>query len=202
MKQAPRRHGKKPASGLSLLERIPPNAAGIDCGAEMHYVAVPADRDPAPVRSFTTFTADLHRLADRLQACGVTTVAMESTGVYWIPLYEILEARGLAVVLVNARHVKHVAARKSDVQDCQWRQELHSVGLLRGSFRPTAAIAALRAYLRHPEERRQHEGPPRPRAPSPRPRSQAITPPAPHAAAPLEPQAQQQRVADSEGEEL
>ena len=86
------------ASGLSLLERITPNAAGIDCGAEVHYVAVPADRDPAPVRSFTTFTADLHRLADWLQACGVTTVAMESTGVDWIPLYEILEARGLAVV--------------------------------------------------------------------------------------------------------
>ena len=152
MKQAQRRQGrKKPAAGLGLLKRINPNAAGIDCGSEVHYVAVPADRDPIPVRSFKTFTAELHRLADWLVACGVTSVAMESTGVYWIPLYEILEARGLDVVLVNARHVKRVAARKSDVLDCQWLQELHSVGLLQGSFRPTAAIAALRAYLRHRE---------------------------------------------------
>ena len=142
---------KNPAAGPSLLERINPNAAGIDCGSEAHYVAVPADRDPTPVRSFQTFTAELHRLADWLTACGVTTVAMESTGVYWIPLYEILEARGLDVVLVNARHVKNVPGRKTDVVDCQWLQELHSVGLLRGSFRPTAAIAALRAYLRHRE---------------------------------------------------
>jgi len=151
MKHPQRRHGKRPASGPSLLERINPNAAGIDCGAEVHYVAVPADRDPTPVRWFQTFTAELHRLADWLTACGVTTVAMESTGVYWIPLYEILEARGLDVVLVNARHVKNVPGRKTDVVDCQWLQELHSVGLLRGSFRPTAAIAALRAYLRHRE---------------------------------------------------
>jgi transposase len=133
------------------LERINPNAAGIDCGSEAHFVAVPADRDPTPVRSFQTFTAELHRLADWLTACGVSTVVMESTGVYWIPLYEILEARGLDVVLVNARHVKNVPGRKTDVVDCQWLQELHSVGLLRGSFRPTAAIAALRAYLRHRE---------------------------------------------------
>ena len=123
----------------------------MNCGSEAHYVAVPPDRDAAPVRSFTTFTTDLHRLADWLTACGVTTVAMESTGVYWIPLYEILEARGLDVVLVNARHVKNVPGRKTDILDCQWNQELHSVGLLRGSFRPTAAIAALRAYLRHRE---------------------------------------------------
>ena len=127
------------------------NAAGIDGGAEAHYVAVPPDRDPTPVRAFKTFTADRHRLADWLTACGVTTVAMESTGVYWIPLYEILEARGLDVVLVNARHLKNVPGRKTDVVDCQWLQELHAVGLLRGSFRPTAAIAALRAYLRHRE---------------------------------------------------
>jgi len=142
---------KNSAAGPSLLERMNPNAAGIDCGAATHYVAVPADRDTTPVRAFQTFTADLHRLADWLTACGVTTVAMESTGVYWIPLYEILEGRGLDVVLVNARHVKNVPGRKTDVVDCQWIQELHSVGLLRGSFRPTAAIAALRAYLRHRE---------------------------------------------------
>ena len=151
MKHHRRPHEKKPTSRPSLLERMSPNAAGVDCGSEAHYVAVPPDRDAAPVRSFKTFTTDLHRLADWLTACGVTTVAMESTGVYWIPLYEILEARGLDVVLVNARHVKNVPGRKTDVVDCQWIQELHSVGLLRGSFRPTAAIAALRAYLRHRE---------------------------------------------------
>src|SRR5438128_8959923 len=151
MKPHRRPHRKQPASGPSLLERLNPNAAGIDCGSAMHYVALPADRDAVPVRSFPTVTAELHRLADCLVACGVTTVAMESTGVYWIPLYEILEARGLDVVLVNAHHVKNVPGRKTDVVDCQWLQELHSVGLLRGSFRPTAAIAALRAYLRHHE---------------------------------------------------
>src|SRR6266849_9799400 len=152
MKKPPqRRHGKPPASRPSLLERINPNAAGIDCGAATHYVAVPPDRDPTPVRTFRTFTAELHRLADWLTVCGVTTVAMESTGVYWIPVYEILEARGFDVVPVNARHVKNVPGRKTDVVDCQWIQELHSVGLLRGSFRPRAAIAALRAYLRHRE---------------------------------------------------
>src|SRR6266545_2268765 len=140
-----------PGAAPSLLERINPNAAGIDCGAETHYVAVPPDRDASPVRAFPSFTHDLQRLADWLGACGVTTVAMESTGVYWIPLYEILEARGLEVILVNARHVKNVPGRKTDVLDCQWLQELHSVGLLRGSFRPSAAIAALRAYLRHRE---------------------------------------------------
>ena len=147
-RQLPSRRPSKPVPP-SLLERIQPNAAGIDCGSEQHYVAVPSDRDPEPVRSFKTFTADLHRLADWLAACGIETVAMESTGVYWIPIYEILEERGLEVVLVNARHVKNVPGRKSDVLDCQWIQLLHSVGLLRGSFRPAAEIAALRAYLRH-----------------------------------------------------
>ena len=151
MKPTRRPARTKPAAGRSLLERINPNAAGIDCGSEAHYVAVPPERDATPVRAFTSFTADLHRLADWLTACGVTSVAMESTGVYWIPLFEILEARGFEVVLVNARHVKNVPGRKTDVVDCQWIQELHSVGLLRGSFRPPAAIAALRAYLRHRE---------------------------------------------------
>jgi transposase len=135
----------------SLLERINPNAAGIDCGSAEHYVAVPHDRDTNPVRAFKTFTGDLQRLADWLVGCGVTTVAMEATGVYWIPIYEILEARGLEAVLVNARHVKNVPGRKSDVSDCEWVRELHSVGLLRGSFRPAPAIAALRALLRHRE---------------------------------------------------
>jgi transposase len=151
MKQNRRRQAKSRSTSPSLLERINPNAAGIDCGSAEHYVAVPPDRDPNPVRAFKSFTADLHRLADWLLACGVTTVAMEATGVYWIPLYEVLEARGLEAVLVNARHVKNVPGRKSDVTDCEWLRELHSVGLLRGSFRPTAAIASLRAYLRHRE---------------------------------------------------
>jgi transposase len=134
-----------------VLDRINPNAAGIDCGSAEHFVAVPPDRDPTPVRSFQTFTGDLYRLADWLAACHVTSVAMEATGVYWIPLYEILEARGFQVLLVNARHVKNVPGRKSDVTDCEWLRDLHSVGLLRGSFRPTDAIVALRAYLRHRE---------------------------------------------------
>ncbi len=135
----------------TLLEQIKPNAAGIDCGSRDHHVAVPADRDPEPVRRFKTLTPDLYRLVDWLVACGIDTVAMEATGVYWVPLYEILEARGVEVVLVNARHVKNVPGRKTDVVDCQWLQELHTVGLLRGSFRPSADIASLRAYLRHRE---------------------------------------------------
>jgi len=134
-----------------VLERINANAAGIDCGAAEHYVAVPVGRDPNPVQSFATFTSDLHRLADWLLACGVTTVAMEATGVYWIPVYEILEERGIEVLLVNARHVRNVPGRKSDVVDCEWLRDLHSVGLLRGSFRPAAAIVGLRSYLRHRE---------------------------------------------------
>ena len=126
-------------------------AAGIDVGAEWHVVAVPPACDAEPVRSFQSFTGDLHRLADWLVACGVETVAMESTGVYWIPLYEILEARGLEVLLANARMVKHVPGRKTDVNDAQWLQQLHTYGLLRGSFHPPAEIAALRAYLRQRE---------------------------------------------------
>ncbi len=140
--------GRK-AKHPSLLKRINRNAAGIDCGSEAHYVAVPPERDPEPVRSFRTFTGDLRQLADWLGACKIKTVAMESTGVYWIPLFEILEERGFEVVLVNSRHIKNVPGRKSDVSDCQWIQELHSVGLLRGSFRPTAEIVSLRAYMRH-----------------------------------------------------
>ena len=133
----------------SVLERINPNAAGIDCGSAEHYVAVPPDRDSTPVQSFKSCTSDLLRLADWLTTCGITSVAMEATGVYWIPVYEILEARGFEVRLVNARHVKNVPGRKSDVADCEWLRELNIVGLLRGSFRPSDAIVALRAYLRH-----------------------------------------------------
>src|ERR1700741_3167933 len=125
-----------------------PDAAGIDVGAREHYVAVPADRDPQPVRRFGAFTEELQQLGQWLQQCGVKTVAMESTGVYWIPLYQILESYGLRVKLVNARHVKHVPGRKTDVQDCQWLQQLESFGLLSGSFRPEAKICVLRSYMR------------------------------------------------------
>ncbi|MDR2153491.1 MAG: IS110 family transposase [Burkholderiaceae bacterium] len=125
-----------------------PNAAGIDIGSASHYVAVPPDRDDEPVREFPSFTADLHRLADWLGSCGVDTVAMESTGVYWIALYELLDSRGFTVLLVNARHVKNVSGRKSDVLDCQWLQQLMSYGLLRGAFRPSEAVCVLRALTR------------------------------------------------------
>ena len=147
-----RQTSARKAKHPSLLERINRNAAGIDCGSEAHYVAVPPERDAEPVRSFKTFTADLHRLADWLKSCGIESVAMESTGVYWIPIFEVLEDRGFEVVLVNARHVKNVPGRKTDVLDCQWIQELHSVGLLRGSFRPAAEIVSLRSFLRHREK--------------------------------------------------
>jgi len=130
---------------------VHPRAAGIDVGAEWHVVAVAPDAATEPVRTFRSFTNDLHRLADWLRETGVESVAMESTGVYWIPLFEVLEQRGFAVVLVNARHAKAVPGRKTDVNDAQWLQQLHQYGLLRGSFRPPAEIAALRAYLRHRE---------------------------------------------------
>jgi transposase len=114
----------------------------------MHYVAVRPDRDPQPVRRFECFTADLHRLADWLQQCGVKTVAMQSTGVYWIPLYEILEERGIQVYLVNARHTKNLPGRKSDVQESQWLLKLHTYGLLNNSFQPPSEIRVLRTYWR------------------------------------------------------
>ena len=125
-----------------------PNAAGIDIGNASHFVAVPPDRDDRPVREFASFTADLQALADWLARCEVDTVAMESTGVYWIPLFELLEARGFTVLLVNARHVKSVSGRKSDVLDCQWLQQLMTFGLLRGAFRPAEDICVLRALYR------------------------------------------------------
>ena len=128
-----------------------PNAAGIDVGAESHFVAVPPDRDDEPVREFRSFTEDLHRIAQWLSYCGVDIVAMESTGVYWIALYEFLESKGFMVYLVNARHVKNVSGRKSDVLDCQWLQQLMSYGLLSGAFRPADEVCALRAVSRQRE---------------------------------------------------
>jgi len=138
-----------PALASASLPKWNQHAAGLDIGDSEIYACVPVDRDAQPVRSFLTFTADLHALADWLQQCGIETVAMESTGVYWIPIYEILEARGFQVYLVNARQLKNVPGRKSDVADCQWIQQLHTYGLLRGSFRPPEEIAALRALVRH-----------------------------------------------------
>ena len=132
----------------SRLKRLNWDAAGIDIGATSHFVAVPADRDEQPVREFPSFTADLERLADWLAQCGIRAVAMESTGVYWIPLFELLESRGFDVLLVNAHHVKNVPGRKTDVLDCQWLQELHTFGLLRGAFRPEEPMCVLRAFLR------------------------------------------------------
>lgn len=128
---------------------LEPDAAGIDIGAEEIYVAVPPDRDEESIRRFSSFTCDLHALADWLVRCRVRTVAMESTGVYWIPLFQILEARGLEVYLVNAHYLKSVPGRKSDVSDCQWIQYLHSVGLLKASFRPPNDICAVRSLWRH-----------------------------------------------------
>jgi transposase len=131
------------------LQQLNLSAAGIDIGSKSHFVAVPEGTDVQPVREFECFTADLHRLVDWLISCFVTTVVMESTGIYWIPLFEILETRGIEVKLVNARHVKNVPGRKTDVLDCQWLQQLHTYGLLGGAFRPAEQICALRAYIRH-----------------------------------------------------
>jgi transposase len=128
---------------------VHPDAAGIDVGATHLYVALPPDRSAQPVRVFETFTQDLEALAAWLKAHGITSVAMESTGVYWIPIFQVLETRGIEVYLVNAHHAKNVPGRKSDVSDCQWLQYLHQVGLLRGSFRPPDAICAVRSLLRH-----------------------------------------------------
>src|SRR5258707_9583788 len=127
---------------------VNPHAAGLDIGASEIWACVPAERDTAPVRMFATFTPDWQALAAWLVACRVTTVAMESTGVYWIPIFELLEERGLQVYLVNAHHIQNVPGRKSDVQDCQWIQRLHSYGLLSASFRPEAEMVVLRCYLR------------------------------------------------------
>lgn len=133
------------------LQHINLNAAGIDIGSERHMVAVPEGRDQVSVREFGTFTTDLEALAAWLKKCGVTTVAMESTGVYWIPSFELLERRGFEVKLVDARHVKNVSGRKSDVLDCQWIQQLHTYGLLAGAFRPADEVCVLRSYLRQRE---------------------------------------------------
>jgi transposase len=160
MKQQPaqqwRRRQKTSDSAKSraqdtVLSRFNANAAGIDVGASSHWVAVPADRDEQAVRCFGTFTADLYAIAQWLEQCAIQTVVMESTGIYWIPLFEVLETRGFDVKLIDAHHVKQVPGRKTDVQDCRWLQELHSYGLLRGAFRPEDEVCILRSYLRQRE---------------------------------------------------
>ena len=134
---------------LESLKQINLNAAGLDIGAEEIWACVAEEGEDIAVRAFETFTVDLHRLADWLQEKEIETVAMEATGVYWIPIYEILEGRGLEVYLINARHIKNVPGKKTDVLDCQWIQQLHTYGLLRASFRPEADMVALRSYIRH-----------------------------------------------------
>ena len=151
MAQRNRSMNLKPGKARQALTLVHPNAAGIDIGNASHFVAVPPERDEEPVREFPSFTADLEQLADWLQACGVDTVAMESTGVYWIPLFELLDGRGFTVRLVNARHVKNVSGRKSDVLDCQWLQQLMTYGLLQGAFRPENEVCALRSLSRQRE---------------------------------------------------
>jgi transposase len=126
---------------------VNPDAAGIDAGSGQHWVSVPEDRSDESVRSFGTFTADLEALAEWLVACGVKTVAIEATGVYWIPLFDVLEQHGLNPRLVDSRSIGG-RRKKTDVVDCQWIRQLHTYGLLDGAFRPSAEILPMRAYLR------------------------------------------------------
>ena len=134
-----------------FLEQVNLYAAGIDIGSQSHYVSVPDELASESVREYSCFTGDLNRMADWLVEIGIQTVAMESTGIYWIPAYEILEERGLIVLLVNSRHIKNVPGRKTDVLDCQWIQQLHTYGLLEGAFRPEEETLALRTYMRQRE---------------------------------------------------
>lgn len=133
----------------ATIDLVRPNAAGIDIASEVHYVSVPDDRDSSSVRKFGSFTEDIHKMAQWLKQCKIDTVAMESTGIYWVQPYLILEEYGFEVFLVNARHIKNVSGRKSDVQDCQWIRQLHSYGLLNRSFQPESLTRELRAYMRH-----------------------------------------------------
>ena len=144
---------------LDQMTVVNPKAAGLDIGAREIWACVGASPDGECIKPFGTFTPDLQRLADWLVECEVKTVALESTGLYWLAIFEILEARGLKVWLVNARHIKNVPGRKSDYLDCQWIYKLHSLGLLNASFRPDGEMCALRAYLRHRAQLIQHRAP-------------------------------------------
>jgi transposase len=154
----PRRSPSLPSS-FETLSVVHPNAAGLDIGSSEIVAALPPDRGPTTVRAFSTFTPDLQALVDWLIAARIDTVVLESTGVYWVPIYDLLEQRGLNPVLVNSRHVKMVPGRKSDWNDAQWLQKLHAFGLFRGSFRPDAEIVALRTLVRYRSELIQHRAP-------------------------------------------
>lgn len=140
---------RKKKSSPIQMSIVNPNAAGIDIGSKEHWVAVSSNRDESPVRSFSAFTEGLHSIVDWLKRCRVTTIAMESTGVYWIPLFLILEEHGFEVFLVNASHIKNVSGRKTDEKDCMWIQKLHSFGLLSASYQPDLKTRELRSYVRH-----------------------------------------------------
>ena len=154
----PSQTGPKAAKGKRCRQRKPtgqpdrpvfePNAAGIDIGAREIYVAVPADRDADPVRVWATFTGDLHQMAEWLAGCGITTAAMESTGVYWIPVYDVLEQHGIKPCLVDAHNMKNVPGKRTDYHECQWIQHLHSMGLLQAAFRPEEEVCAVRTLMR------------------------------------------------------
>ena len=154
MKSKPAKAKKqnKKISVDAVWEPVNLHAAGVDIGSREHWACAPRAAAPQNVRKFGTFTADLEAMAAWFKECGVTSIAMEATGVYWIPLFQILERRGFHVLLVNARQTKNVAGRKSDVQDCQWIQRLHTYGLLQGSFRPEDPYCVLRTYLRYRDE--------------------------------------------------
>src|SRR5258705_4252854 len=149
MNRQQRRHMMRKMQSDDLsLEVVHPDAAGIDIGNESHYVAVPPSRNSQPVRRFGCTTAELKAMADWLEQCGIRTVAMQSTGVYWIAVYDVLEQAGLEVDLVNARETKNLPGRKTDVQESQWLMKLHTYGLLRNSFRPSQQIRRMRTYWR------------------------------------------------------
>jgi transposase len=154
--QHPAAAGPKVANSKRASQRIEaehpvfqPHAAGIDIGAREIYVAVPADRDDHPIRKCETFTGDLHEMAEWLVSCGITTAAMESTGVYWIPVYDVLEQHRIQPCLVNPRNMKNVPGKRTDFHECQWIQHLHSMGLLHSAFRPDGAVCAVRSLMRH-----------------------------------------------------
>jgi transposase len=145
-------HKKQSTNSNNIMKQIRLDAAGIDIGSKSVFVAVPEDRDSSPVREFGTFTNDILTLAKWLKNCSITTVAMEATGVYWIPIYDILEKEGFDVWLVDPRKVKNVSGRKTDIQDCQWLLQLHSYGLLTKAFRPDAIMLELRTYVRQRDD--------------------------------------------------
>ncbi|GAB4564180.1 MAG: hypothetical protein Fur0016_33200 [Anaerolineales bacterium] len=147
-KSSPRQSNEivRPAQRVNRLE---PHAAGLDIGATEIVACIPGAQDQQLVCAFGTYTADLHALADWLVAEKIQTVAMESTGIYWIPIFEIIESRGIACCLISSRSIRRVTGRKSDVCDAQWIQTLHSYGLLQAYFRPESDLVALRSLLRH-----------------------------------------------------